>query len=259
MEKNLIISAVGDESLHRYWTSTNHDLFLVYYGDNEKNKKKYKKQATHYCELKGTKFNIVHELYNIHKDTIDKYKYIFIPDDDIFMHSRDITKLFEITKEYNLLLSQPAIIGYYSIGITLPVACLLLRLTNFVEIMCPCFEISAFQKLHHSFNYNKSCWGIDLIWNAEVNQSEDKIGIIDDIIGIHTRPVSKGDSYSNNNIENPYDDTLKICDNYNVTENKITYKNIPKNIVLDNTFPNLFSMKKLCDDIRIGKNIKVFI
>ena len=56
---NLVIGVVGDESLHKHWISEKYDLFLIYYGDNESNKQKYKNQANHYHELKGTKFNIV--------------------------------------------------------------------------------------------------------------------------------------------------------------------------------------------------------
>ena len=222
--KNLIIGVVGNESLHKYWIGENHDLFLVYYGDDEANKNKYESQADHYAELKGTKFNIIFDLYLKYKNTIDQYEYVFIPDDDVFIYSKDIEMLFEITKEYDLYLTQPAIMGYYSIGITLPVPCQLLRYTNYVEIMCPCFEIEAFKKLHHTFNYNKSCWGIDLLWNLKLNNPKDKIAIVDDVIAIHTRPIYCGDNYSNNSVNSPYGDIEKICEHYKITTEKLTYK-----------------------------------
>ena len=36
-KKNLVISAVGDESLHRCWSESNqfYDTMLIYYGDGE--------------------------------------------------------------------------------------------------------------------------------------------------------------------------------------------------------------------------------
>jgi glycosyltransferase involved in cell wall biosynthesis len=73
-----------------------HDLFLIYYGEKEEKKKKYQQQANHYHELKGTKFNIIHQVYETHKHIIDKYDYVFIPDDDIFMYYKDICRLFEL-------------------------------------------------------------------------------------------------------------------------------------------------------------------
>lgn len=85
--KNLIIGVVGDESLHRHWKSDEYDLFLVYYGDEIN---KYKRDSNYYATYKGTKFNIVGDLYDDHKEIIDQYKYIFIPDDDLYISSYDL-------------------------------------------------------------------------------------------------------------------------------------------------------------------------
>lgn len=251
---NLTIGVIGDESLHDHWIDDRHDLFLVYYGDNESNKDKYKKQADHYCELKGTKFNIIHELYKKHEQIINQYDYIWIPDDDVFMYPEDINSLFETVRKYNLDLAQPSIIGYYSVPITLPCPCHILRYTNFVEQMCPCFHIEAFKKLHNTFNVSKSCWGIELLWNLKLGKPTDKIAIIDDVVAMHTRPVYCGDNYSNNNIGDGFPDILKICEEYGVTRDKTTYESVYKD--QDSCerkrfiFPNTDKIIEACNRIR---------
>jgi hypothetical protein len=181
-------------------------------------------------------------VYKKHKEIIDKYDYVFIPDDDLSLSGADIKRLFEITEKYNLWLSQPSIIGYFSIPLTISAPYNILRFTNYVEIMCPCFSIETLQKVHHTFNHNKSCWGIDLLWTHTLNDPKDKIAIIDDVAAIHTRPIYNGDNYSNNNIQNPYDDILEICKKYKIKEDKIQYSVISKDMSQADTrqiiFPN---------------------
>ena len=193
-------------------------------------------------------------MYSEYNDIVDQYEYIFVPDDDIFMSPDDICKLFQTTKEYDLNLSQPAIIGYYSLPITLPWPYHTLRYTNFVEQMCPCFNIESFKKLSHTFNVSKSCWGIEILWNFNLGNPVDKIAIIDDVIAMHTRPIYCGDNYSNNKIENAYDDILKICKEYNLTNEKITYEYVYKE--QDSCekkqfiFPNTKKIIETCNRIR---------
>jgi hypothetical protein len=135
---NLVIGVVGDDSIHEEWIDESHDIFLVYYGNDELKKQRYKKHSDHYDEFKGTKINILYDVYKKHKKIIDKYDYVFVPDDDLSLHGEDIRRLFEITKEYDLWISQPSIIGYFSIPLTISAPYNILRFTNFVEIMCPC-------------------------------------------------------------------------------------------------------------------------
>ena len=60
--RNLILSAVGDNSLHKSWISEedpSFDLFLIYYGNQEN---KYKNDATHYVQRKGNKYFMFYDL-----------------------------------------------------------------------------------------------------------------------------------------------------------------------------------------------------
>ena len=195
MSKNLIILCAGDSSLHNYWHK-DFDLLINYYG---KFKNRYKNHCKYYFTLKGTKFNIVGELLE-NKKIFEKYDNFFIPDDDIYFESKNLHKFFEIFNKFNLQLSQPSILGWWSIKQSLRVPGLVLRYTNWVEMMCPCFSKNALEKCKSTFNNDKSCWGIEFVWNKLLGKPKNKIAIVDEVFGIHTRPVMGGDNYSINKI-----------------------------------------------------------
>lgn len=193
--KNLVICAVGDESLHKNWIpkrKDNYDLFLIYYGDNEG----YENDSKCYIREKGPKFHLVKKIIE-ENPKIYKYDYIWIPDDDIYLDRTDVIILFDLCQEYELHLAQPSIIGWYGIGMTLHNKDTSIRYTNYVEIMCPCFSSSALRKCLYTFNLNKTGWGIDSLWNVVLGSPTDKIAIIDDVVAVHTRPVGGGDVYKN--------------------------------------------------------------
>lgn len=196
MPKNLIVLCAGDSSLHNYWHK-DFDVLINYYG-NIKNK--YKRQCKYYFNLKGTKFNILYNLLKDNKDIFEKYDNFFVPDDDLYFKSQDLYKFFEIFSRYNLYLAQPSILGFWSSRQSLKVSGLTLRYTNWVEMMCPCFSKFGLEQCKESFVNDKSCWGIEFIWNKLLNKPKNKIAIIDEICGIHTRPVMHGDNYKLNKL-----------------------------------------------------------
>lgn len=212
--KNLVISAVGDESLHRYWKPKkydSYDLYLIYYG---------KESTGHYqMRREGTKFHLIADALDT-KD-FSRYEYIWMPDDDIYLESSDITKLFLLAKEYDLWLCQPSIMGWYGLEMTLHQRNCLLRFTNYVEIMCPCFSQYALQKCINTFRTNKSGWGIDALWNINLEHPTNKIAVIDKLIAFHTRPIGGGDIYkthTNNSIDNALIEAKELYHKNNLAE-----------------------------------------
>jgi len=188
--KNLIISCVGDKSLHKNWIcKKKYDIFLINYGSKD-----YSKDCKFYKEKKGFKYNLIYDEI-IQNNFIEEYEYIWIPDDDIYMSTNEIETLFKIAKNYNLWICQPSIVGWYGLKITLNNIDTKIRFTNYVEIMCPCFESSALKKCLETFKENKSGWGIDHLWNVKLGQPTDKIAIIDEIVATHTRPIGGGEIY----------------------------------------------------------------
>jgi hypothetical protein len=224
MRKNLVISCVGPNSLHKSWLKENRnfDLLLYYYGDV---KNLYKEDADCYFEKKGTKFNIIADL-----DLANKYEYIFVPDDDLLMDCDDINRLFDLAKKHDLWVCQPSIMGYYSVHQTLHHPGCVLRYTNWVEIMCPCFSNYAFEVCQKTFNYSKSCWGVEKLWNKKLGNPKDKIAIIDDVIAQHTRPCFAGDNYTNNNIEKPENDLFKVIKDNDLGWDIKIYSKLDKDI-----------------------------
>lgn len=203
MSKNLVISTVGDLSLHKTWSSSDdYDTYLIYYGDD----KGYDGQSKFYKRAKGYKYHLI-------KDAIDElpslldYDFIWLPDDDIAASSADVSKLFHMMAEYDLKIAQPSIIGYYGVDITLTQKSSIIRFTNWVEIMCPCFSSNALHICKASFKENNCGWSIECIWNKLLGHPTDKIAIIDDISVMHTRPVLTGDTYDGR--ENPLDFAMR--------------------------------------------------
>ena len=204
--KNLIVAICGDESLHKTWVEGNpeFDLCIFYYGDN---KEKYKNEATLYDQAKGTKFVILDQMAKKYADFFDKYDAILVPDDDLYITTEDWNRFFKIFHAYQMKLAQPSILGWQCVFTSCPNANYILRYTNWVEIMTPCFNQETFQKLKKTFAENKTNWGIDFLWIKLLESPKTGVGIIDDVVAIHTRPCFYGDTYWRN--KNSCDDAIK--------------------------------------------------
>ena len=131
---------------------------------------------------------------------------------------------------------------------------LILRYTNFVEIICPCFDRDSLVICQPTFKYSKSCWGIDLLWTKLLGYPEDKIAIIDDVIVVHTRPCFWGDNYTNNKIDCQYDDVEKIINDNELYWDKVVYKSIAKTFDYDapsetRIYPLVDTMEFMCNKL----------
>lgn len=246
---NLVISAVGDESLHPCWSpASDFDLYLIYYGDDEN----FKPPASLVEHKKGAKYNLFYDVIKEHPE-IMAYEYIWMPDDDIYLDGKEISRLFQIAKQYDLWICQPSLIGWYSLKVTRHQPECILRYTNYVEIMCPCFSTKVLATCLPTFQENKSGWGIDHVWNKLLNYPKDKIAVIDDIVAIHTRRVGYGDMYKNNIgrfdqaqkefglVRQKYD----MKDLYNIVEYGRIHKEAEQKL-----WPPSPVMKRLCEEIR---------
>lgn len=189
MNRWCLLSAVGQSSLHRNWIGEKalYDVHLIVYDNSFE---EFKHDTPYVSRSKGYKFNLVHEYLTNNISLVDKYEYFYIPDDDILIDIENINRLFQYMKKYKLALAQPAIANsYYSHPHTFKRENSILRYTNFVEIMQPCFSRRALKKLLFTFNGTKSGWGIDLHWGTLIDHRKNSMAIIDDINSVHTRPV----------------------------------------------------------------------
>lgn len=193
MKRNLVLSVVGDESVHQTWIAgreaPSFDLCLVYFGNQPG---RFRSDADVYLERKGIKFALLHELCEGElADVVDQYEYIWIPDDDIAADSDCVNRLFSIARQFSLQLCQPAIgKGQAWCHALQANPNYLLRHLPYSEIMCPLFSRAAFQRCLPTFNANKSGWAIDWLWSSWF--AEHEIGVIDAAAIHHTRPLRSG-------------------------------------------------------------------
>ncbi len=193
--RNLIVSPIGDGSVHRSWlapgTERTYDLLLIYYG----NRSGFgAADATYYLERQGMKCQLLGYALDTLPDVIASYANVWCPDDDIRAAPSDINRLFALFEHYRLQMAQPAIgKGEVSFQVTRPRAGIILRYSPYVEVMCPVFTHRALRRVSSTFVESRSNWGLDIIWPRFF--SADEIAIIDDVQVEHTRPLGTGAMY----------------------------------------------------------------
>ena len=260
--KNLIILCAGDNPAHVFWddhSKPNYDLFVIYYGNNPTIFKRKFNNFTEFFNKKGYKFNLIKEIYNENQKLFKKYKNIFMPDDDLVFKNKDINLFFETFNKHNLFLAQPSVIGYYSHTITLHRFELILRYTNFVEIMMPCFSHESFLKCVNSFDLTPSGWGLDYLWPKILGYPKDKIAIVDQVFGIHPRVVGNSDLYEKNkNVHQEFDKFMaknNLSKFNQETFNIVKNNNFNKQINEENYYPYSETFKNLFEKIKDKKSI----
>ena len=216
---NLVISTVGDKSLHKEWLQGEKifDLVLLYYGDDEKIAKSYYDDTPYVYMAKGFKWWLIKSFIQSHPSFMEKYDYIWFPDDDVKITTQEINDLFKIAKEYDLWLCQPSMKGYTSHYITAQEINSKLRYTNFIEVLAPMMNYETVYKLLPTFDANYSSWGYEVTWDSILGQPKNKIAIIDSIVMEHTKPVGNPELY--NKIPHTLEqDQQMVFNKFNITK-----------------------------------------
>lgn len=219
-KNNCVIAAIGRGSLHKKWTNldVDFDLHLLIYDDSYSSY--FNDSPFVFCQ-KGYKFKLIYDYLQKNPDYIEKYNYFFFPDDDIDIDPENISKLFSYMREYSLKIAQPALTdSYYSYEHTLKDKYCLLRYTNFVEMMTPCFSQDGLKKVLFTFNENKSGWGIEFHWAQLIGFTGREMAVIDDLNVIHTRPIQ---SFNQQN----FTELNNYIEKYNLTREIKEYGFIP--------------------------------
>lgn len=194
LRKNCVVSAVGKNSLHRFWLENGEnrsfDLHLIVFDESFS---RFYNDADFLYLKNGYKLRLVYDYLTNHPEYFKHYSYFFIPDDDILTDAQSINKLFHLMEQYSLRIAQPALKeSYFTYPMTLQERHLVLRYTNFVEMMLPCFSREALEKVIHTFNENESGWGTEFHWPLIIETEGRDMAIIDTIPMIHTQPVKRG-------------------------------------------------------------------
>lgn len=191
--RNLVVVRAGDTSLHPQWLLTgerNWDLAVSYYG---KHPERYIGQYDILHQCRGTKFPGLNDFILNNSDVINSYEFIWFPDDDLLTTGRNINEFFDICRRLRLAVAQPALTpnSHYTWDITLERPALAARLTNFVEIMAPCFAVAELPLFGQIFSENTSGYGYEFLWYRLGQQYgyDERFGIVDRTPVYHTRAV----------------------------------------------------------------------
>lgn len=194
--ENLIIVRAGDDSCHPQWTGgceRSFDLLASYFG---KQPDCFRSEADHYHAMVGPRWPAHHDICQNQWDLIRQYEFVAFVCDDIEATAADWDALFATCRDYRLDLAQPAIEGHANYEITMPRDDCLLRITNFVEVMCPIFHRPMLDELRWTFGESTSGWGLNWLWAHALRRSKHRMAVIDSIPVRHGRPTGDGTLYS---------------------------------------------------------------
>ena len=223
--RHLVFCRVSDNSLHKEWLvpeeNKNFDLFLEYYGNKDQF---FINDCDYYSHNKtSTKYVRLFDLINSKTINMSNYDAIWLADDDISTNATNINKMFQLFRENQLWLAQPALTNDSSIahGITRVNPNYVLRYTNFVEPMVPIFSSYAIAKCLETFSKSLSGWGLDFVWPKLLGYPTDKIAIIDSTPVKHTRIGGTGTLYRSINV-NPRDELNRLVAEYEAIAYRFT-------------------------------------
>ena len=232
--KNLIFSSVGDNTnFDNIWLGEDreYDVFVIYYGGNEKNFQKYSKKVDYIEKRKGDKWQNFHHLYSTQYDKIQEYDRIFFLDDDIIITTEDINKMFQLSLECDLKICQPSFALGSEIGWSINTSNpnLFLKYTNFVENNSCLMTKDSINKFMKMYDPKLVSFGVDYIYMV-ANGVEDiinlkKFAIIDSIQCINPpgslKSKEKIKSITVDSFQSQYKDiSEKYWPNNDVTDSK---------------------------------------
>jgi len=226
----LVIVAAGDQTIHESWITKSDETILeskldfavIWYSDNPI-PKSIILSSKYLFQKKGSKWELIK--FVLKEINWHIYDYIWMPDDDLYCKSGSIQLFCNIMKENKLCLAQPSLTEQnvqWKILIKDPTT--IFRLTNFIEIQAPCFQVNILDP------DIKTGWGLDFVW-ASILKKFPK-GVIDVVQMEHTRSSKKQSIDYQGGGTNPFDELFSTLKKYKVKKFKptiiqcISYTNI---------------------------------
>lgn len=201
-KKTAVFVPVGKDSLHRQLLKgdADFDLHLLIY-DGSYNK--FCNDSDFVACDAGYKMDMTYRYLHRHPELFEKYEYFFLLDDDIVISTEDVNRLFSMMREYQLKIAQPSLVmSYYTYKHTAFHPFYILRYTNFVEMMMPCFSRDALKAVLPTFEQKIRWCGIEMHWPVLVGSNHKDMAIVDAVSAKHTRPVQSWNSLSQLQQEN---------------------------------------------------------
>lgn len=201
-KKNAVFVPVGKDSLHRQLLKGDADFdlhLLIYDGSYSK----FCNDSDFVACDAGYKMDMTYRYLHRHPELFEKYEYFFLLDDDIVISTEDVNRLFSMMREYQLKIAQPSLVmSYYTYKHTAFHPFYILRYTNFVEMMMPCFSRDALKAVLPTFEQKIRWCGIEMHWPVLVGSNHKDMAIVDAVSAKHTRPVQSWNSLSQLQQEN---------------------------------------------------------
>lgn len=189
IKNNCVFIPTGDNSLHRQLLQgeADFDLHLLIY---DKSYNKWRNDTAYIGADSGYKMDMTYRYLQRHTEYLEHYEYFFLMDDDIEMSTEEVNKLFRYMRKYHLRIAQPSLVmSYYTYEHTLHNPTCILRYTNYVEMMMPCFSQEALKLVLPTFEKKVRWMGIEWHWPVLIYTNKKDIAIIDDIKAIHGKPL----------------------------------------------------------------------
>jgi len=192
IHRNLVIVRAGDKSLHRGWGADDpgcqFHLIVSYYGAD---RSMFRLPQENRVDYKGGKWDGIHALLSQRPELLDRYEYIWFPDDDLETDRATIEAIFANMRRLALHIAQPALTldSYYSHVPFLRCESFEFRLIDKIEIMAPCMRADIAAKMLPLFKQSMSGFGFDSLWTRLYEQNRGKSAVFDALPVRHTRPV----------------------------------------------------------------------
>jgi len=188
--RNLVVMRAGNACLFPEWTPTptrSWDLAISFYGEGRPD---WGQEYFHVA--KGPKWEPIYLWLSANPQLLNQYDYIWFPDDDIMTTWKNVDDLFQVCRDYDLQLAQPALTddSFRNFPVAFQDPNCLLRFTVWVEGMVPLFRADALRLcmpvMQEPSRYG---WGHDWIWPMLLGYPPNKIAVIDRCAVKHTRPL----------------------------------------------------------------------
>ncbi|OHV77119.1 hypothetical protein [Rhizobium sp. LCM 4573] len=191
---NLVVVRAGERSLHPGWLNRPYeartfDLVVSYFSEAAYAGHKVESGVSAVL-IKGGKWDGLFNTLTTLPE-LDRYNYVWLPDDDIASDGETIDRMFDLARTYGLAVCQPALTrdSFYSHFIFSQCRAFRLRYVNHVEIMVPCLNRALLKRALPYFEGTMSGFGLDYIWCRWPESGPFRAAILDDIAVHHTRPI----------------------------------------------------------------------
>jgi hypothetical protein len=201
--KNLVFTSAGQREFRdkdnkplvnnnpiNEWTKglKDFDLVTYCYDDTDIGKDKSNLWIRRPGFTKYQNFNHYASFYPKH---LEQYDYVWVVDDDMFMSTDDINKMFQMMEDYNLDLAQSSISldGMNYVQMFAHDSRYTLRYTNYVECCAMLLSKRGLEKVKRTFSETVTGWGWDALVSDMILEKEN-VAVLDSVQAYHGMSMS---------------------------------------------------------------------